>query len=525
MSKEMTRRALASGAAAAGLLLATPAMASAAPRAVTRQGRVRGFIRNGASIFLGLPYGADTSGARRFRPPQPPAAWRGVRDATAPGHRAPQVRGGPPPQPYANYFTGGRIDEITAMQEPMGEDCLRLNVVTPAADRRRRPVLVYIHGGGFSTGSGLVMTLGDRFVAREDVVLVTVNHRLGALGYIYLGGLSPELAQGNPGMLDLVAALEWVRDNIAAFGGDPEKVTIFGESGGAMKVGFLLSMPQARGLFRGAIMQSGLMPEPVSSSAATSATAAFMERLGVSTLDELQTLPFERLVGPGTTGTMPVGDGRTLVSQPWAQAPETAADVPLIIGYCRDELTLFALADPMLFQLQWPDVPSRLTRNVGLPADAAPRVVDAYRAAFPQDNPSDSYFRISSDASFGRAMVDVADKKTAQHPPVYFYRMEYDTQLPPGLRALHTAELPMTVDLAWQPEAAQVSRQISSAWAAFARTGNPNHAAMPQWDRYDVANQNCMIFDVASRFGPDPQQAPRAVLYAAMAGAPHWNPL
>jgi para-nitrobenzyl esterase len=435
------------------------------------------------------------------------------------------VRGGPPPQPYANYFTGGRIDEITALQEPMGEDCLRVNVVTPAADRRRRPVLFYIHGGGFTTGTGLTMTLGDRFVAREDVVLVTVNHRLGALGYMYLGGLSPEFAQGNPGMLDLVAALEWVRDNIAAFGGDPEKVTIFGESGGAMKVSFLLSMPQARGLFRGAIMQSGLMPEPATPESATATTTAFMERVGARTLDELQALPYDRLVGSGTPGTRPVGDGRTLALQPWAQAPASAADVPVIIGYCKDELTLFAIGDQALFQLQWQDVPSRLTTQVGLPAEAAARVVDTYRAAFPHDNPSDAYFRISSDASFGRAMVDMADKKAAQRPPVYFYRMEYDTQLPPGLRALHTAELPMTVDLAWQPEAAQLSRQISSAWAAFARTGDPNHAGLPNWGRYDQTDRACMIFDITSCFGPDPQQEPRASLYAAMAGVAHWNPL
>jgi para-nitrobenzyl esterase len=302
-------------------------------------------------------------------------------------------------------------------------------------------------------------------------------------------------------------------------------VTIFGESGGAMKVSFLLSMPQARGLFRGAIMQSGLMPEPATPESATATTTAFMERVGARTLDELQALPYDRLVGSGTPGTRPVGDGRTLALQPWAQAPASAADVPVIIGYCKDELTLFAIGDQALFQLQWQDVPSRLTTQVGLPAEAAARVVDTYRAAFPHDNPSDAYFRISSDASFGRAMVDMADKKAAQRPPVYFYRMEYDTQLPPGLRALHTAELPMTVDLAWQPEAAQLSRQISSAWAAFARTGDPNHAGLPNWGRYDQTDRACMIFDITSCFGPDPQQEPRASLYAAMAGVAHWNPL
>src|SRR5918994_5729675 len=232
MVRSITRRALTKGVLAASVLTALRTRASAqTPEAMTRQGRVRGFVRNGATVFLGMPYGADTSGPRRFRPPQPPAPWRGARDATKPGQRAPQVVGPPPPE-FWNYFVGGRLDEITSVPHPMGEECLVVNVVTPAVDARRRPVLFYIHGGGFTGGSGLVMTLGDRFVVREDVVLVTVNHRLGALGYVYLGDVSSDFAEGNPGMLDLIAALRWVRDNIAEFGGDPQKVTIFGESGG-----------------------------------------------------------------------------------------------------------------------------------------------------------------------------------------------------------------------------------------------------------------------------------------------------
>lgn len=528
MVGSISRRAFTTAALATGMLGALGAAgAPPAPEAVTRQGRARGFLRYGAAVFLGLPYGADTSGANRFRPPRPPGRWDGVRDAGRPGQRAPQVVSQPPPPDFTNYFTGGRADELAAMDEPMGENCLVLNVVTPAADRRSRPVLFYIHGGGFTSGSGLVMTFADRFVAREDVVVVTVNHRLGALGFMYLGGVSPELADANPGMLDLVAALRWVRDNIDAFGGDPTKVTIYGESGGGAKVGLLLAMPQARGLFRGAIIESGLLPEPVPPDRATAATQAFMARLNVDAADvtALQALPFERLVGPETPGSRPVADGRTLSAEPWAQAPPTAANVPLIIGYCKDELTLFALGDPSLFALQWPDVPGRLCDGVSLPAAAAEQVVAIYREAFPQDDPSDCYFRISSDATFGRAMVTMADRKAAQRPPVYFYRMELDTRLPPRLGAIHTAELPMTVDLNWRAESAALSKQISGAWAAFARTGNPNHAGLPTWDRYDPADPRCMVFDVTSRTGPDPQAAPRAVLFDALAGVPQWNPL
>jgi para-nitrobenzyl esterase len=377
----------------------------------------------------------------------------------------------------------------------------------------------------------LTMTFGERFVVREDVVLVTVNHRLGALGYMYLGDVASEFADGNPGMLDLVAALRWVRDNIAAFGGDPEKVTIFGESGGGAKVGLLLAMPQAKGLFRAAVIQSGLLPEPLAPERATAATRAFMERVGARDLAALQALPFERFVGPDMPGSMPAADGRTLTAKPWSEAPYTAADIPLIIGYCKDETTLFSLGDPSLFKLEWAEVPVRLSADASgrfsapVPSAAVGRVVAAYRSAFPTDNASDCFFRISSDLTFGRSMITMADRKSAQRPPVYFYRMEFDTGFPPGLRALHTAELPMTVDLNFRPEAAGLSKQISGAWAAFARTGDPNHGGLPTWRRYDPRDKQCMVFNVASRSGPDPQAVPRAVLFEALAGSPLWNPV
>jgi para-nitrobenzyl esterase len=250
-----------------------------------------------------------------------------------------------------------------------------------------------------------------------------------------------------------------------------------------------------------------------------------MTRVGATDASALRAVPFDRFVGAGLPGTMPVADGRTLVSNTWAKVPVTAADVPLIIGYCKDELTLFSLVDQTLFKLQWPDVSGRLSQHVSVPSGAAEKVVAAYREAFPQDSPSDCYFRISADASFGRAMVSMADRKATQRPPVFFYRMEMDTKLPPDLRTIHTAELPMTVGLCPRPEAAALSQQISGAWAAFARTGNPNHAGLPLWQRYSPTNHASMIFDLASRFGPDPQAAPRALLYSALAGVDQWNPL
>lgn len=529
MPHMLDRRSFTTGVATSGLATALPAAARAEdanPVATTRQGRVRGFRRNGASVFLGLPYGADTSGAARFLPPRPPLAWQGVRDATRPGQRAPQPPAPPSRGPFADYFTGNRASELEAMPEVLGEECLVLNVVTPAADRRRRPVMVYIHGGGFTGGTGLVATLGDRFTADEDVVLVTLNHRLGAPGYMYLGGISPAFATGDPGMLDLVAALRWVRDNIAAFGGDPAKVTIFGESGGGVKVSLLMAMPQARGLFRAAIVQSGLYPNPVAPEAATAATRSFMAKVGAADAGALQALPWQKLVGAGLPGTMPVADGRTLQADPWARAPETAAAIPLMIGYCKDELTLFALAEPGLFKLDWADVPGKLVARFPMRGSDAEAVIAAYRAAFPRDNPSDLYFRITSDASFGRAMVTLAERKTAQRPPVHFYRVELDTGLSPGLRAIHTAELPMTIGLSPRPDTAALSRQISGAWAAFARSGgDPNHAELPRWNRYRPDTMETMRFDLTSSAGPDPQAGPRALLYRAIAAVPQFNPL
>lgn len=514
----ITRRVL-STALASGLVTSACAGSarwgsSATPEAPTRSGRVRGFVRNSACVFMGIPYGADTSGANRFRPPEPPKRWSDVRDATAPGPRAPQAA---PPSRLAGsdlgaYFTGGRAAELDAVPEASSEDCLMLNVVTPNIHRAARPVLFYIHGGGFTSGSGRVLALADEFVVREDVVLVTVNHRLGAAGFLYLGGIDSRYAEGNPGMLDLVAALEWVRDNIASFGGDPGKVTIFGESGGGAKVSLLMGMPQAVGLFRAAIIQSGVLPEMQSSEVATQSARAIMQKVRASTVEDLQAIPIEALSGV----EWPCADGVTLQADTWTSPPPTAAKLPLIIGYCRDENTIFSMARPALFRLAWADVGSELAPLCGLArADLEP-LIDLYRAAFPADTPTDCFFRMSSEIRFGKAAVTIAGQKVQQRPPVFFYRMEYDTKITPGLRAFHTAELPLTVGLVWQFEAAELSRQLSSAWAAFARDLDPNHGQMPTWRRYDPASSECMMFNLQTRCAPDPQAAPRAKLLTAI---------
>jgi para-nitrobenzyl esterase len=208
----------------------------------------------------------------------------------------------------------------------------------------------------------------------------------------------------------------------------------------------------------------------------------------------------------------PAADGITLPAHVWTTVPAAAANVPLIISYCSDETTIFSMASPQLFQLDWPNVPAQMSLQTGVAAEKLVPVVDAYRAAFPQDNPSDCLFRMSAELRFGKAPAWIADLKSTQPPPVYFYRMDYDTKIQPGLRAFHTAELPLTIGLVSQPEAAGLSSRISSAWAAFARTLDPNNPVMPAWRPYDTANRAAMIFDLTTRCIPDDQAALRTML-------------
>lgn len=521
----VTRRTVLAAATATAASLVLPkrafGIARKAPLVSYRHGTVRGFVRNGASIFLGLPYGAPTGGSRRFLPPAPPASWSGIRDATRLGQRAPQVGAPIYDAPIiGEYMSGGRAKELDEFHEPMGEDCLVLNVLTPAADAERRPVLFYIHGGGYTHGSGATMTLSDRLVTEQDVVLVTVNHRLGILGFLYLGGLSPQFDVGNPGILDLVAALKWVRTNIAAFGGDPEKVTIFGESGGGAQVALLAAMPQARGLFRAAIIESGLLPTPFPRAVAAEASRALLDtlRLRPQQLDRLQKLPVEMLLP--WQGRMidspvasPVADGRTLQADPWKTAPATAAQLPMIIGYCADGATLFyGLPDPHTFSLNWTSALETASISLKRAASTVKPVMQSYRNAYPAESASGVYFRMMTDATLGRQMVEMASLKATQSPPVFCYRMEYDTGIPPGLRAFHTCELPLVGRMVLQPRASQLSRQLAASWAAFARTGNPDHRALPHWRQLNTAVWDIMRFNETARFAPDPQATARAQL-------------
>jgi para-nitrobenzyl esterase len=476
--------------------------------AKTKHGKIRGYRQGPVLTFLGIPYGAPTGGDARFMPSSAPAAWQDVKDCTKLGPCSPQTGGnifhsaelGP-------YFTGGRPDGPDKTTEPKGEDCLCLNVLTPRLDGHL-PVMVYIHGGGFSTGSGALTAISDRFVAEQNVVLVGVNDRLNVFGYTYLGGIDSRYADsGNVGLLDLVASLKWVRDNIGNFGGDPSNVTIFGESGGGAKVSTLLSMPSANGLFRRAIIESGSLRTVRTKEAAEQDTAKVLKVLGITPdrIGELSKMTSADLLAAASQGGLlgfgPVADGRSVPHQPWdPMAPPQAEGVSLLVGNCKDESTIFFLkpGEPSpVFHLDWGSLRSQEI-TAGIPADVADMLIDTYRGDYPSDSPSDIYFRIAADRGVRRNAIAQATLKVQQNSgDVYMYQFAWDTPVANGdARTFHTAELPLAMRLVLYPQSENLSRQISGAWAGFARNGNPNHPGMPTWDTYTLAHKATMVFDV-----------------------------
>jgi para-nitrobenzyl esterase len=534
----ITRRALLRGALLGGgaALLggwAKPELSfatdSASPVAETVYGKVRGVTIQGVRIYRGIPYGGPTQGARRFMPPSRPEQWAGVFEATHNGPRSPQ--GGGTNSIFTDarlgaYFSGGRTDAATLAAQTESENCLVLNVLTPG-HRGRLPVMVYIHGGGFTQGSGVLTAFSDRFVREHNVVLVGVNHRLGALGYTYLGAISEKYADsGNVGQLDLIAALEWVRDNIANFGGDPEKVTIFGESGGGAKISTLLAMPAAKGLFKRAIIESGSMLRVSDKESAAKLGKNLLDNCGLSEaqVDELQKIPLEKLMafspahGPG--GIMRVGpvlDGRSILQQTWdPTAPEVSADVAMIIGNCQDEATLFSLfsADQTVFNLDEAGLRDHVVK-AGIPESDAGRIIALYHRDHPSETPSDIYFRMASDRGARQNAVAQAERRIAQGKAnVYLYHFEWNTPLLDGkLRAFHTAELPLAMRLVEFPESEVLSKQIAGAWASFARDGNPHHPGLPKWPAYSITERATMLFNApVSEAVNDPDREERLAL-------------
>lgn len=513
----------------------------AAPTGIveTTSGKVRGLRGGRLSRFFGIPYGEDTA-LHRFQPPRASQPWSGVRDCNTLGSKTPQgpitlrnVIGKMDPQARGVPVLAA-IGAVTNAAVPESEDCLVLNVITPEASHaRKRPVMVWLHGGAFAMGSGFdAMTDGSILAQTGDVVFVSLNHRLNAMGFLYLGALHGDFADsGNSGMLDIVLALEWVRDNIAAFGGDPDNVTIFGESGGGCKVSTLLGMLPAKGLYHKAIAQSGPIVKLVEKEDAAAVAEQTLAALGVAKGDVLKLLTLDyraiiqaasavRLPPPPEGGLAartlaPMVDGRSIPAHPFhPAATEIGRDVPLMIGTCKDEATLFMAGDPELGQMSIENARQRFEAEFGQRAEAA---FAAYRAAYPDDDPSYWVSSMLTDRMFRSDSIDQADRKARQSAaPVYMYRVDYEPRVLDRLfRSPHGTEVPLMFGtkvppamIGTGPEVDTLSDTMMQAWLNFAQTGDPSQDSLV-WPRYDAERRANMIFDVPCRVVDDPDKVAR----------------
>jgi para-nitrobenzyl esterase len=480
--------------------------------ATTGYGKVRGTTTDGIHTFKGIPYGASTAGYGRFRPPQPAAAWTGVRDALAFAPMCPQVTSPLPP-----LFSSWTFDK------DMSEDCLALNVWTPGLnDRRKRPVMVWFHGGDFSNLSGSRNVFdGTNLAKKGDVVVITLNHRLNLFGYLYLAQLVPDLPDsGNVGLLDLIAALRWVRDNVTAFGGDPGNVTIFGQSGGGAKVTCLMAMPEAAGLFHRAIVQSGsYYLKAMDADAGTKQSRQLLAALDIQPGDarQLLSLPADALVAglaralktAPAPNFRPVADGRALPAGPWTpDAPPVSEQVPLMVGTVATEMTLLTGArDPSTFTLDEAELRQRISAWFA-PGDFD-RVISTMRTAQPNATPSELFFAIDTDRSMRSGAWQQAERRAAQHAaPVWLYEVDWQTPVDGGKwQSPHSIELALVFDnvaksasmVGTGSEPQRVADQMSACWLAFARSGNPNNPAVPNWPSYESDGRATMVFNVQSK--------------------------
>ncbi|HJM75504.1 MAG TPA: carboxylesterase/lipase family protein [Dehalococcoidia bacterium] len=493
------------------------------PVATTTQGKLRGTTEgDGIFVFRGIPYGASTAGSGRFRPPQPAEAWTGERDATEFGPICPQQG---PLVSGESQFMGG------SPRLPLSEDCLVLNVWTPAADDGgKRPVMVWLHGRGFTAGAGSEdLYNGANLARRGDAVIVTINHRLNIFGALHLAdiGSSDFAGSGVVGMLDAVLALEWVRDNIEQFGGDPGNVTIFGESGGGRKVCTLLAMPSAEGLFHRAIIQSSVTLRAIEADAATEYAERLLAHLGIGSdeLHKLQQLPFQELIDAtneltgGTGGTMPhapVVDGDYFPVHPFDAVPTpTATKVPVIVGTNRDENALFVARDPQRVGFDEDQLLERLDPLLG---DRRDEILATYREQRSDDSPWDLYVGITSE-SRRLAATKLAERISAAGGEVFMYLFTWESDFRDGvLKASHAMEIPFVfdnVDVApmtgERPDRSDLAESISETWLAFARNGDPDREGAPHWPTYDAETRSTMILDVPTRIEDDPAAAERTV--------------
>jgi para-nitrobenzyl esterase len=483
------------------------------PVASTIYGKVRGYSDKGVNVFKGIPYGADTS-SRRFMAPIPTEKWDNIRDAIEYGHSCPQTRG---------------------EGDKMSEDCLVLNVFTPALrDKGKRPVMFYIHGGAYSGGSGSSPLYdGVNLCKRGNVVIVSVNHRLNAFGYLYLSRFDSELFSdsGNAGQLDLVLALKWVRDNIAEFGGDPNRIMVFGQSGGGAKIATMMAMPAAKGLFHRAATMSGQQITASGPHNATIRTQALLDALKISPkeISAIRTIPYEKIVDVlsvkdpvlsfGSVYFGPVLDERWLTRHPfYPDAPAQSSHIPMIIGNTHDETRAFLGGDPTNFAVTWEQLPEKLIPNMRV--DIKPEnVIEEYRKLYPDLSASDLFFKITTASRSWRGAIIEAEERAKSGSLAYAYQLDWATPKNDGkFGAPHASDIQLVFDnidkpgaTAIGPQAQQIANIMSETFIAFAKTGDPNNKLIPGWKKYTIANRETMVFDVPPHLENDPRGGERKI--------------
>jgi para-nitrobenzyl esterase len=533
-------------ATATGLANALPASVSAAPTpqgkpvvtasaneavAATTAGKVRGYTRNGIYTFKGIPYGTNTAGKNRFMPPVKPEPWAGVKDCLVYGPISPQkINTGWSQQEYGFLYQW--VDGY------QNEDCLRLNVWSQGInDGKKRPVMFWIHGGGFFSGSSQEHPSydGENLSKLGDVVMVSINHRLNIFGYLDLADYGSQFASSaNVGMLDIVAALEWVRDNIANFGGDKDNVTIFGQSGGGTKVITLMAMPSAKGLFHRAISQSNSIVQVATHEYANQITGHVLTELGISkeNINKIQEVsPLQLLAalavaekkmggavptGVGRSGLQPVVDGHILPAHPFdPTAPAISAHIPFMVGTTRNEASA-SIDNAALENLDEDGLKKRFADKYGAKSESIYKVI---RKVHPDVKPVEILSFLSAQNPMAYLQ---AERKSAQNAAsVYLYMFAWHTPVLDGRpRSFHCSEIPFAFANTNRCEnytgdsvqARKLANQMAMTWISFARTGNPNHNGLPKWPSFNEQKGAMMVFNNQSTVRVDPDHEARELL-------------